>query len=147
MLLIAVFLVFFALVIVYCRCNFVLTRGAAWEAENKAERIAFLVEEITALITGQHIHTICFSLMLAWIVCRAETSRSKSVSNNANISAEMKCDGDANCRHHISKSVSQASVNDILMLLQKYGCMQGGKRKCWQHQIANQGMHLDCSRN
>ena len=52
LLLIAVFLLVFALVITYCRCNFVLTRGAAWEAEDKAERVAFLVEEITAYIAG-----------------------------------------------------------------------------------------------
>lgn len=53
LLLIGVFLLFFAIVILYCRCNFVLTRGSAWEAENKAERTAFLVEEITSIIAGK----------------------------------------------------------------------------------------------
>ena len=55
LLLIGVYLVFFALVILYCRCNFVLTRGAQWEAEDKAERIAFLVEEITDIINGERV--------------------------------------------------------------------------------------------
>ena len=53
LLLIGVYFIFFALVIIYCRCNFVLTRGTAWEAEDKAERTAFLVGEITSLIAGK----------------------------------------------------------------------------------------------
>ncbi len=52
LLLIGAFLAMFGLAILYSRCNLVITRDARWESGDRAERAAFLVEEITALVAG-----------------------------------------------------------------------------------------------
>jgi hypothetical protein len=57
LLLIGVFLAMFALATLYSHCNFVITRDALWESGDKAERTAFLVEEITSIISGSFYRT------------------------------------------------------------------------------------------
>ena len=47
-----VFAVIFAVFIAYGRCEFVITRDERWEATQKAERTAFLVQEISNIVTG-----------------------------------------------------------------------------------------------
>lgn len=53
LLLVAAFALAFSFVIAYNRCNFRITRDAKWAAEHRAERAAYLLQQIGSIVSGE----------------------------------------------------------------------------------------------
>lgn len=52
LLLVGFFALFFSVIVAYNRCDFVITRDAAWESSQRAERAAFLIQKIESIVSG-----------------------------------------------------------------------------------------------